>query len=200
MWWRVRLIVGRGGTCGTHTQPRLALNLFVRELSKRHDSCECTISSLLERAPPCHVQWAGWSAILFLFWFYLFFFFFTILWLFLGSWSTGWISLCALFSSFWPWKLVALTSPVYDIRQLPRSIRAKPHLPDARFMPIRTASICVYACVYIDIYIKREKYLWIYFFPILWRELLIRNKQRRSLFFGGTLPCYSEGKCLFSWK
>lgn len=71
MWCRVRLIVGRGGTCGTHTRPHLALNLFVRELSKRHDSCECTISSLLERAPPCHVQWAGWSAILFLFWFYL---------------------------------------------------------------------------------------------------------------------------------
>lgn len=100
----------------THTRPRLALNLFVRELSKWHDSCECTISSLLERAPPCHVQWAGWSAILFLFWFYLFFFF-TILGLFLGNWLTEWISLCALFSSsFWPWKLVALTSPVYNIR------------------------------------------------------------------------------------
>lgn len=111
------------------------------------------------------------------------------------------ITLCFIFFFFLTMEARGLNvTSLWHHRQLPRSMRAKPHLPDARFMPIRTASICVYACVYIDIYIKREKYLWIYFFPILWRELLIRNKQKRSLFFGGTLPCYSEGKCLFSWK
>ncbi len=169
--------------CGTlwpvvHTRPRLALNLFVRELSKRHDSCECTISSLLERAPPCHVQKAGWSARLLLF-----------CWVFLPIlgcfWETDWLLQQDVqvwyalfgFSSFWPWKLVALniTGQCHH-RQLPRPTRAKPHLPD----------------VYIDIYIKREKYLWIYFFPTLWWELLIRNNS----LFGGTLPCYSE-VCIF---
>lgn len=99
----------------------------------------------------------------------------------------AWISLCALFLFFfyfWPWKLVALNvTGLCHHRQLPRPMRAKPHLPDARFLPICTASICVYACVYIDIYIKREKYLWIYFFPILWREILIRNKQKKRVFF-----------------
>lgn len=152
----------------------------------------------------CSVSWLVGEIVIVLFWGFL-----PILGLF---WETdwlfqqdvqAWISLCALlyFSSFWPWKLVALnvTGQCHH-RQLPRPMRAKPHLPDARFMPIRTASICVYACVYIDIYIKREKYLWIYFFfPILWWELLIRNKQKK-IFLGGTLPCYSEGKCLFSWK
>lgn len=44
-----------------HTRHCLVLNLFVRELSKRHDSCECTICSLLERMAPCSVQWADWS-------------------------------------------------------------------------------------------------------------------------------------------
>lgn len=103
-----------------------------------------------------------------------------------------------IFLLFWPWKLVALNiTGLWHHRQLSRPTRAKPHLPDIRFMPIRTASICVYACLYIDIYIKREKYLWIYFlFPILWREIL-KDKQ---LSFFGTLPCFSEGKCLFSWK
>lgn len=89
--------------------------------------------------------------------------------LFLGNWLTVavWYALFG-FSSFWPWKLVALniTGQCHH-RQLPRPTRAKPHLPD----------------VYIDIYIKREKYLWIYFFPTLWWELLIRNN---SLFWWNT--------------
>lgn len=135
----------------------------------------------------CSVSWLVGEIVIVLFWGFL-----PILGLF---WETdwlfqqdvqAWISLCALlyFSSFWPWKLMALnvTGQCHH-RQLPRPMRAKPHLPDARFMPIRTASICVYACVYIDIYIKREKYLWIYFFSyFVMRAINKKQMEKTSLF------------------
>lgn len=86
-------------------------------------------------------------------------------------------------------------------RQLPRPMRAKPHLPDTRFMPIRTASISVYACVYIDIYIKREVFMNLFFFSyFVTRAINKKQTGKKKVFFGGTLPCYSEGMCLFSWK
>lgn len=117
----------------------------------------------------CSVSWLVSEIVFF---FIIITFFFTNTWAVLGNWSTistgraGMdIPLCFIFFYFLTMEACGLNvTGLWHHRQLPRPMRAKPHLPDARFMPIRTASICVYACVYIDIYIKREKYLWIYFF------------------------------------
>lgn len=79
-------------------------------------------------------------------------------------------------------------------------MRAKPHLPDTRLMPIRTASISVYACVYIDIYKEREIFMNLFFSYFVTRTINKKQTEKKQVFFGGTLPCYSEGKCLFSWK
>lgn len=115
------------------------------------------------------------------------------------------ICLCALFSILfyfffiWPWKLVALNvTGLWHHRQLHHPMRAKPHLPDAKvYASTHSFHLCVCVCVYRYIYKKRNIYESI--FPILWWELLLRNKQK-TVFFGGTLPCYTEGKCLMSWK
>lgn len=150
-----------------HTRPCLALNLFVRELSKRHDSCECTIRSLLERTPPCNVsELAGQQ-------YFSYFCLFV-----LQNWSTfnclldmqAWMYAFVLyfriffFFFIWPWKFVALNVTVYDITDSSLT-QWEPSLifQTQRFMPIRTASICVYACVYRYIYKEREIFMNLFF-------------------------------------
>lgn len=94
------------------------------------------------------------------------------------------IPLCFIFFFFfWPWKFVALN--VTGLRhywQLLRPMRAKPHLPDTRLMPIRTASISVYACVYIDIYKEREIFMNLFFSYFVTRTINKKQTEKNKSF------------------
>lgn len=151
-------------TCGTHTTANVTAAAFgfnpllSGSFLKRHDSCECTICSLFRKKSPLQCP-AGRArgtdtqiVILTLaLSFFSFLFFFLVL-----IWRAGrplceldtqvLVSLCAL---LWrPWKLVALFCHLSDItHQL--------HLPDARLLPIRTASsVCVYVCVRVCVCVR----------------------------------------------
>lgn len=153
-------------TCGTHTTANVTAAVFgfnpllSGSFLKWHGSCECTICSLLEESPlPCPAGGATGTdtqiviltlALSFNFFFFVFF------------WRASRpLCECAGHAGppgvplLWrPWKLVVLFCQLLDItHQL--------HLPDARLLPIRTASsVCVRLCasahVCVYIYIKRE--------------------------------------------
>lgn len=176
MWSEHQVGKGRGARrhhiiCGTvHTRPCLALNLFVRELSKRHDSCECTIRSLLERTPPCNVsELVGQQD-------FSYFCLFV-----LQNWSTvstvcwtcrhGCMPLCFIFDFFLLFFLHLTMEAcglkrhrLWHHRQLPYPMRAKPHLPDAKvYANTHSFHLCVCVCVYRYIYKEREIFMNLFF-------------------------------------
>lgn len=188
MWLEGHVDVGRGGTLWpvVHTRPRLALNLCVRELSKRHDSCECTISSLLERAPPCHVQKAGWSARLLLFLIFL-----PILWLF---WETDWL-LQQDVQVWYPFVLY-LVFLLFDHGSSSRSVSSQtapsPNESEASSSRCKVYAnthrfhLCVCVCVYRYIYKEREIFMNLFFSYFVMRAITKKQTEKTSLFWWST--------------
>lgn len=99
--------------------------------------------------------------------------------------------------SLLPYFVTSWTSPISFIFQ------ARGYCQYAQLPPCVSVYVC--ACVSVYIYEKERIIFMNLFFPILWREILIRNKKKQSpflffFFLSGTLPYYLEGKCLFSWN